>query len=138
MRIEITILGDPKSQKRHRHTSAGKFVRTYDPSAADKTHMRVILQEKAPPKPLTGPVRVDITWYFPYRKGDYGTGRNADKLKISAPTYHTTKPDRDNADKIVLDAMSGIYFMDDRQVCGGELRKYYSERPRTEIVVTEL
>ncbi|MCK5642008.1 MAG: RusA family crossover junction endodeoxyribonuclease, partial [Gammaproteobacteria bacterium] len=39
----------------------------------------------------------------------------------------------------VLDAMSGIVFRDDSQVCKGTLRKFYtSENPRIEISIEEL
>ena len=34
---------------------------------------------------LEGPVRVTLMFRFPRPKGHYGTGRNADKVKDSAP-----------------------------------------------------
>jgi Holliday junction resolvase RusA-like endonuclease len=64
---------------------------------------------------------VDTIVYFPRPKSHYGTGRNAGKLKATAPTHNDGKPDRDNLDKAILDAMTGIGFMrDDKQVVAGE------------------
>jgi len=141
---KLVILGDPKAQKRHRHTGkdrSGKalqFVRTYDPSAAGKRDLRVVVQQQAPDKPLAGPIKVDCHFYFGYLKTHYGTGRNAEKLKPSAPKCQDTKPDRDNLDKFILDALTGVFFKNDSQVCDGRIIKRYSERPRTEIYITQL
>jgi len=141
---KLVILGDPKAQKRHRtvtRDSRGKplpFARNYDPSVDDKDNIRVIVQRQAPPELLTGPLRVDLRLCFGRPKGHYGTGRNKGLLKQSAPKWHTSKPDRDNADKIILDCLSGVFFRDDKQVCAGEIIKQYSEKPRTEIYITKL
>ena len=48
---------------------------------------------------------------------------------------HTIKPDRDNLDKYGLDCMSKIVFADDCQVYGGEIYKFWSMNPRTEIEI---
>lgn len=136
----LVILGDPKAQGRPRATTRGKFATVYEDKKdkQNKATIAVIAQQKAPAKLLTGPLRVDIYWYFARPKSHYGTGRNADKLKESAPDYHTSRPDRDNLDKLVLDALTGVFWRDDNQVCKGEIEKLYGVRPRTEIIITEL
>jgi len=107
-------------------------------SAEHKRDLRLVVQQQAPPQPMTCPLRVDLHLYYPRPKGHYGTGRNAGQLKDSAPTWHTKKPDRDNADKLVLDALTGIFWLDDSVVCAGEIVKKYSCRPRTEIYIKKL
>jgi Holliday junction resolvase RusA-like endonuclease len=37
--------------------------------------------------------------------------------------WHVKKPDRDNLDKAVLDALTGIFWHDDCQVCSGSIEK---------------
>jgi len=141
---KLVVLGEPKAQKRHRHTARDrngkpmKFVRTYDPSAAGKQSLRELVQSQAPDKPLTGPLRVDCFFFYGHLKGHYGTGRNAGKIKDSAPTWKSTKPDRDNSDKFVLDSLDGVFFLNDSQVCDGRIMKRYDEKPRTEIYITRL
>ena len=142
--IELTVLGEPNAQKRHRGVSRGRdgkplpFVRSYDPSKATKRDLKRLVQAEAPDKPFLGPLRVDVYFYFAYRKGDYRTGRNAGVLKETAPIWKDTGKDRDNCDKLILDALTGIFWLNDSQVCDGRIKKLYSERPRTEIYIKRL
>jgi len=140
---KLAILGPPKAQKRHRDREAievnGRYVAPkYDPSAKDKKNLRQVIQSQALPKPLEGPLLVDVFIYFQRPQNHYGTGRNAGTLKANAPKWHAKKPDRDNLDKLVLDALSGIFWRDDKQICDGRIVKQYSERPRTEIGIKVL
>jgi len=139
--IHLIILGDPKHQKRHRTTKiqttdGREFNRRYDPSAGDKQDILRVVQAGAPPKPFDCPLRVELHLFYPRPKSHYRTGQYAGELKPNAPQWHTKKPDRDNADKIILDALSKVFWRDDCLVCDGRIVKRYSERPRTEIYIT--
>jgi len=136
--IKLTVLGDAKAQMRHRHTSVGKFVRTYDPSAEKKLTFAGILQQNAPEKPIDGPIFLELTFYMRRPKSHYGTGKNSEILKDSAPEWHTSKPDGDNLEKFVTDSMNRIYYRDDSLICFVIRKKVYSDQPRTEIVLTTL
>ena len=76
---------------------------------------------------------------MPRPKNHYGTGKNSDKLKKSAPQiYHSKKPDIDNLTKIYLDAMEKAeYFYNDSQVVMLQVEKIYGE-PFTEIYISEV
>ena len=53
--------------------------------------------------------------------------------------YCTKKPDTDNIIKIVLDALNGIIYQDDKQVVIVECKKYYDiSEERLLIEVTEI
>jgi Holliday junction resolvase RusA-like endonuclease len=55
--------------------------------------------------------------------------------------WHAKKPDRDNCDKAVLDALSGLLWLDDSQVCSGTIEKWIAagdEQPHVVVTVTEL
>lgn len=41
--------------------------------------------------------------------------------------WHIKKPDRDNLDKAVLDALTGIFWHDDCQVCSGTIEKQIAD-----------
>ncbi|MBN2162566.1 MAG: RusA family crossover junction endodeoxyribonuclease [Pontiellaceae bacterium] len=131
----FTVLGDPQAQKRHRHVKMGKFVRTYDPSEEEKAHYRVVAQQHAPSEPIREPICVDIALYFSRPKAHFGTGRNACKVKRSAPLLHCKKPDTDNCAKFIMDALSGVFWADDALIYSLRVTKYYSRRPRTEVKV---
>ena len=71
-----------------------------------------------------GPVRVQLIAVFPRPKSHYGTGRNADLLKDSAPSFHCQKPDADKLARAVLDALTiaGVW-RDDAQASFVSIQK---------------
>lgn len=87
---------------------------------------------------LPGPVQLKVEFVFPRPKGHFGTGRNADSLKASAPTYVQTKPDLDKLVRAIGDALSGIVLRDDSQIAHVNVWKVYGEPARAEISITEL
>lgn len=135
---EFVVFGEPNAQKRHRHASRGKFVQTYDPSVKDKSDFRIVAQQKAPVQPFSKPLFVEIVCYFSRPKSHYGSGKNADVLKPSAPFHHTKKPDADNCAKFVFDALNGIFWTDDSIIAGFKVHKAYCIKPRTEVSVFEM
>ena len=57
--------------------------------------------------PITEPVALEITFYFMRPKGHYGTGRNAEKLKPSAP-QHCTSAANGDLDKLCRSTFDGL------------------------------
>lgn len=92
---------------------------------------------KAGLSPLAGPLQLEVVFYFPRPKSHYGTGRNAAVLKPSAPLYHFIAPDEDKLRRAIGDAMKGIVYVDDSQICDAHGTKFYGT-PRCEITVREL
>ena len=133
--ICLVVLGKPKQQPRHRHYTRGKFTGTYDPAQKDKFNFLLTVQNNAPKKPFDEPLRVDIDCYFSRPKCHYGTGKNRGIIKKSSPRFHTVKPDIDNLRKFVMDALNKVFWRDDSIICEGTTRKFYSEKPRTEIKI---
>lgn len=136
--IFLSVLGEPKAQKRHRHVNMGKFTRQYDPSASDKGDFLSVVQFKAPEKPFDVPLNLDIRFYFSRPKSHYKTGKNAHLLKDTIPNWHTSKPDTDNCFKFCTDALNKIFWRDDSLICSVTVTKQYSENPRIEILITPL
>jgi len=120
--------GLPVAQPRVKATSFGGFTRVYNPSTAKgwKTVVTIAAKGSWKCEPFEGPLCVDLTFWFPRPQSHY-KGK-AKVLRPSAPIWHTTKPDRDNLDKAVMDALTqaGIW-RDDKQVCDGRIRKMYCE-----------
>ena len=69
-------------------------------------------------EPTTEAVFVTLGFMFARPKSHYGSGRNAHELKPSAPAYKSTRPDLDKLVRAVLDALTGIVFVEDSQVAG--------------------
>ena len=140
---KLIVLGNPKGQSRHRQMNKDKFGNLlkypirYDPSVNDKAEFLMSIQNKAPKMPISKDkfLRVDIFWFFSRPLNHYGTGKNSGILKANAPTHCNKKYDRDNLDKFVLDALNGKFWLDDKIVCSGNITKFYSDIPRTEIYI---
>ena len=47
----------------------------------------------------------------------------------------TVKPDWDNIGKLVADALNGIAYDDDKCIVDAQVRKFYSDQPRTDIII---
>ncbi len=82
-----------------------------------------------PRRPLDGPLRVDVIFVVPAP-----ARLDADRSRI----WPHVKPDEDNYRKLVLDALNGIFWHDDGQVCAGEGFKVYGHPPRTFVRIRPL
>lgn len=150
MREPLTffVQGLPAGQPRVKATRRGNHAGVYTPTkiknaktGKTKAHpaytwklaIRAFIR-KLPPQPLwDGPLRVDLTFYFPRPASHF---RSNGTLKPNAPKWHVSKPDRDNSDKLVLDALTfkkldhesaeaGLWA-DDNIVCDGRVQKLYT------------
>lgn len=124
MPISVFIEGEPKAQPRarafSRKTATSIITRMYDPGTADGWK-GCVMRALAPwaNRELSGPVRIDLTFFFPRPK--YMLTKKFPEHEV----WHTKKPDRDNCEKAVLDAMKDIKVLaDDCVVCDGRLRKF--------------
>ena len=143
---ELTIYGDPRPQGRPRtriiqaKNKDKAFATIYDDpkSKKAKENIKKLAWLQAPKPILDCPLRVDLMFYMPRPLAHYGTGRNSDKLKESSPTLHTKRPDIDNLRKLVMDALTGVFWRDDSLVCKGTTEKIYSDKPRTEIYINKI
>ena len=121
---EFTVLGLPKAQARPRAVSRGKFVKVYSPSTEWKESVKYAATKQS--KIEAEAIEVALEFYFDRPKSHYGTGKNSDKLKASAPMFHTKKPDVDNLAKAVLDACQDAgLFKDDSMVLSLLIEKFY-------------
>lgn len=131
--LTVRIYGKPKGQPRSRSRRGQMGV--YDPGTADgwKAIVAHAFLPHVPAEPYDEPLRFDIDIYFPRprsfnkRTRDAYGGRSKD-IPDGAVLF-TGKPDRDNADKAILDAVGGVgFYRDDSLVCDGQIRKFYAAR----------
>lgn len=128
--FRLEISGTPKSQPRAR---LGKWG-AYDPAKDKKNWVKWQIKNQIPEGPIiTGPVGLHIWFYMPIPKS---TSKKLLKEMLSEPYLHTKKPDLDNLEKFYKDAMTGMVYRDDSQVCYVEKVKLYSPTPRTIIDIT--
>jgi len=142
--ISFRVYGDPKGQPRPKAFARGGHAAVYDPGTAEgwKSLVAMAAKEVIPATPLTGPLQVDIEFYFKRPKSHFGSKKGVPYLKDFAPYWYTRKPDRDNLDKAVLDALTQLgVWEDDQQVVAGTIVKRYilgPEKPGATITIKTL
>lgn len=141
--IEISARAIPASNKKGFNSKTGQFFDAHKGKAAQVAMIRLFAQQAAADQGweiTDGPVWMSIQFVFPRPKSHFGTGRNADKIKPSAPQWPTSRAngDRTNLLKSVEDALKGIAWHDDSQVVDGQVRKSYGPAPQISIAICKL
>lgn len=146
--LTIAVLGEPRPQGSKngfvvpgkRGTPAGQPCRcgcravVSDKSSTKLKHWRQTVKNQTFNaiaatgwQTLTGPVAVDITFYFDRPQFHLGTGRNAGTVKASAPAYPAVVPDIDKLARASLDSLTdAAAFTDDSRVIDLIVRKRYA------------
>lgn len=90
---------------------------------------------------LAGPIELTAEFYFSRPKSHYGTGKNATRLKASAPVIHAQSPDLAKLLRSLEDALTGVAWRDDKQVFryGAGTQRYWTElQERTVVTIKEV
>ena len=136
MIINFVIDGEPVGKGRPKFTTRGRYPVAYTPEKTRvyENHVRNCYEDYNGVM-LSGALRVEITGYFPIPKS---ASKKQKALMLSNQIRHTKKIDADNMAKIVMDALNGVAYEDDKQVCELYVKKMYSDVPRVEVILTEL
>ena len=124
----FTAFGNPKGQPRVKACVRGKHAGVYTPGTADEWKFAIIAAAKDAwdGVTFTGPVRLSGSILFARPKKHF---RSNGELRDDAPTWHIQKPDRDNCEKLICDALTAIgVWGDDCQVCCGAIEKRWTGR----------
>lgn len=117
--LSFRVNGVPKGQPRPVVT---RNKNVFTPSTANewKDRIRWTVAQCWDGEVLEGPVRVDVTFYFPRPQ------RLCRKKDPPDAVHHIGRPDVDNCHKTVLDCFTHIgLFKDDGQVADGRITKFY-------------
>lgn len=125
------IHSTPRPQKQTQFSRYGCF----DPSKNQKISIQWQIRPHSPKEPLLGCISLCLTFYLPIPKHIKGIER---EQMINGVIKPYKRPDVDNLAYIVTNAMKGIVYKDDSQICDMTLLKRYSESPKTVIKVCEI
>jgi len=91
-------------------------------------------------EPFLGPVELRLGFDLPRPVGHFGTGRNRDLIRASAPAHPTVAPDLDKLTRCVADAITdaGLWKDDSQVVVIYAAKRYVTNRPGVLIIVQEL
>jgi len=133
----IIVPGTPIAQPRQRHAVRAGHAVNYTPSKHPvndfKAAVKMAWRAGCTAAPHDGPVTLMLTFVLPR------PGNMMWKTRPMPRVPHTKKPDADNLAKSVKDALSGLAWRDDSQVCELTVRKFVAsgdEQPHTTIGVS--
>lgn len=120
--IELHVEGIPRPKARPRVGRGGRF---YTPRDVDgwKEGIEALALAQFGNEPYTKAVVLEMHFQFPRPKSR------------SRTSLMETRPDGDNLEKAVLDALNEIVYLDDKQVVGAFWEKSYGEVGHTRIRV---
>jgi Holliday junction resolvase RusA-like endonuclease len=83
-------------------------------------------------------IRLTVRFERPRASSHFGSGKNAAVLKGSAPRHPVTRPDTIKLTRAVEDALTGVVWKDDSQVCEHFLFKTWGPISRTVVTIETL
>ncbi len=135
--LVITIPGVMRGKQRARVTRRGAFATAYTPKEtvnAEAWVKRCAVDQIGSPC-LTTALEVFIHITVPIAES-WSKKRRA--AAVAGEIKPTGKPDADNTQKLLFDALNGIIWKDDAQIVDIRFSKRYGERPRTELTIWEV
>lgn len=134
--ITFFVPGIPATQGSKKWIGGHRIIDTCKSLPQWRRDVATVAKQYAPPQPYPKAVDVALflTFVLPRPKGHYGTGRNAGIVKPSAPQRPRGK-DLTKMVRAVEDAMSGIIYADDDQICQQVNNKEYGEYPGVHVDV---
>ncbi len=140
--IRFTVPGTPKGKARPRFrvvTPKGRkgFVQTYTPkeTQSEEGAVRTFAgAAMAGRPPMEGPLELQLCAYMPI-PASWSKVKTA--AALAGEIFPTSKPDVDNAAKLILDSCNEICFRDDSQIVTATMHKRYSDRPRVVVIIKQ-
>jgi len=140
MQIQFTIpavpVPEPRKRVRIRKTRDGKsFSQLYTPSSDPVNAFKATARISASMAlkriaPLEGPLKLSMVFVMPRTQNQIW------KTKPMPRIWHSKKPDFDNLEKSVCDALKGLVWIDDSQICSVSTVKVIAagnEQPHVEF-----
>lgn len=127
--IRFTIIGEPKAKARPRFSKHGVYTDRKTVEYENLVRLS-FLEQVGQIEPIQTAVKADIRAFFPIP-----SSWSKKKQRAAANGFIDVqkKPDCDNIAKVVLDALNGIAYMDDKQITELKVTKQYSTRPMVEV-----
>lgn len=130
--VKFTVPGNPVGKARPRMTRSGHAY-TPDKTVSYENLVKMCFIEKYTDwVPASGEAILRLNAYYPIPKS---ASRKKKIDMVIGEIRPTKKPDLDNVMKAIADALNGIAYVDDSQIVTAEVRKYYDDTPRVEVVI---
>lgn len=135
--IHFIVPGEPRGKGRPRFAKRGSYISTYTDAATVRFEAAIAdagAHAMGSMEPLHTPISLRIECYMGVPKSWGKKAREEALAGYAVPG----KPDLDNVAKAVMDALNGVLYADDKQVCVLRISKQYTLEPRIEIYAYEV
>ena len=133
--VTFTIPGDPVGKGRPRFSNRSGHAYTPQRTTEYEDKVRLYYSRETRCTKLHGEIRADILAYFCIPKS---LPKYKQQILAEERTGCTKAPDADNIAKVVLDALNGLAYDDDKAVTYLTVGKLYGAPPRVEVTLTEV
>lgn len=135
--LNFKILGEPKPKQSFRATIRAGQIHAYQPEsvegATDDILTQVIAQLPQGHIPWGGGIKAQMQFIFPFTQALRKNKAIMESYKAGNKILKTTKPDLDNLEKLVYDAMAYRVYVNDSQICNKFSEKIYGDIPGIKI-----
>lgn len=137
MKFVINI--EPRPQERHRSTIKNGRISTYEDKEMKfwKKNLAYLIKAQKPECWAKCALMMVITFFIRPPQYIAKVKKNQEALEAET-TLVMVKPDLDNYEKALMDAINGICYHDDGQVAKKIARKVYSNDPRIEFEISKI
>ena len=132
--ISFTVYGKPIGKQRPKFARKYGSVMTYTPKETVNYENLVKISYLGGAK-LEVAIAATIRGYFAIPKS---VSKKQKERMLAGEVKYTKKIDSDNLAKSILDALNGIAYDDDSQVCCLRVSKQYAEIERVEVELREI
>ena len=139
MRIEFTVAGQPHGKGRPQFSTYGGRVHTRTPekTVIYENLVRVEYQRQCGQSKFPDDAMLEVE-IFAYYDIPQSASNKRKKAMREGRLRPKKKPDADNVIKTICDSLNKIAYHDDAQVVDVVLHKYYSDEPRTRVIIAEV
>ena len=136
--LRFFVPGQPVGKGRPKATRQSGFVRMYTPAKTVSyeslvSHAAHVAMGSA--NLFDGPVSVVLCIRF---QTPASWSKKKQALATGGGLWPTTKPDIDNIEKAIFDALNGVVWRDDVQVCQVAKTKRYASAPGVDVTIEAL
>lgn len=134
--IDFSIPGEPCAKGRPRFVRAtGKAVTPEKTARYEQLVQLSYMQHVGQDVTLQGPIKAHIRAYFSIPSS---ISKHKREQMLTDTLRPQKRPDADNVAKIVLDALNGIAYGDDKEIVHLEVEKHWAVMPQVCVTLSEI
>lgn len=133
-KVKFTVCGEPKAKGRPRFTRNGRAYTPKNTASYENLVRLAYTEQCGNGEMLLGELSANIIAYFSVPQS---ASKKAKRSMLLGEANPCKKPDCDNIAKIILDALNGYAYADDKQITDLRVIKKYAEMPKVVIEISE-